>query len=211
MATIAKPHTFSAGGSIIASHHNSNFDLIYTEFNGNISNSNIDSSASIADTKLSQISTASKVSGAALSALASIPSGAGSIPAVNLAALYPIGCIYTTTVSTNPATVFGFGTWSAFGAGKVLVGLDSGDTDFDTVEETGGAKTVNSAHTHTIPRDGWGSTATNPDPDGRVLTGNGAANAAEEAANDVTSGSGGSATLSIVQPYIVVYFFKRTA
>ncbi len=42
---------------------------------------------------------------------------------------------YTTTSSTNPNTVFGFGTWTAFGAGKVLVGLNSGDTDFDTVED----------------------------------------------------------------------------
>lgn len=43
--------------------------------------------------------------------------------------------------STNPATLLGFGTWVAFGAGRVPVGIDSGDTDFDTAEETGGAKT----------------------------------------------------------------------
>lgn len=66
------------------------------------------------------------------------PGGGG----VTLAEVYPVGCIYTSTVSTNPATVFGFGTWAAFGAGRVLVGVDSGDADFDTAEETGGAKTV---------------------------------------------------------------------
>jgi microcystin-dependent protein len=49
----------------------------------------------------------------------------------------------------------GFGTWAAFGAGRVLVGLDAGDVDFDTVEETGGAKTHTltvdemPSHTHT--------------------------------------------------------------
>ena len=60
---------------------------------------------------------------------------------VLLSFLYPIGTIYTSIISTNPATVFGFGTWVAFAAGKVLVGLNSSDTDFDTVEETGGEKT----------------------------------------------------------------------
>jgi len=53
---------------------------------------------------------------------------------------FPVGAIFISTVSTNPATLLGFGTWTAFGAGKTLVGLDSGDTDFDTVEETGGSK-----------------------------------------------------------------------
>jgi microcystin-dependent protein len=72
-----------------------------------------------------------------------------------LEGVYPVGCIYTSVVSTNPATVFGIGTWEAFGAGRVLVGLDSGQTEFDTAEETGGAKTHTltsaemPAHTHT--------------------------------------------------------------
>lgn len=59
-----------------------------------------------------------------------------------LETLYPIGNIFISTLSTNPATLLGFGTWSAFAAGKCLVNLDSGQTEFDTVEETGGAKTV---------------------------------------------------------------------
>ncbi len=65
---------------------------------------------------------------------------------VALQSLYPVGSIYiNAAVSTNPATLLGFGTWEAFGAGKVLVGLNGSDTDFDTLEETGGAKTVSAA------------------------------------------------------------------
>src|SRR3990167_3473909 len=56
--------------------------------------------------------------------------------------IYPVGALYISTLSTNPNTLLGFGTWAAFGAGKVLVSLDSADADFDTVEETGGAKTT---------------------------------------------------------------------
>lgn len=55
---------------------------------------------------------------------------------------FPIGSVFIAVVSTNPATLLGYGTWSAFGAGRVMVGRDAGDTDFDTAEETGGAKTV---------------------------------------------------------------------
>ena len=57
-----------------------------------------------------------------------------------LLAVWPIGSIYTSVTSANPSTLFG-GNWEAFGAGRVLIGLDSADTDFDAVEETGGAKT----------------------------------------------------------------------
>lgn len=72
--------------------------------------------------------------------------------------IYPVGSVYiNASDSTNPGTLLGFGTWSAFGAGRVMVGLDSGDPDFDAAEETGGAKTVTLTaaqsglpqHTHT--------------------------------------------------------------
>jgi len=84
MALISKPNTFSAGNTIVASEHNSNFDTIYNEFNGSISNANISNTAAIVDSKLAQITTAGKVSGAALTSLSSIPSGAGTIPTANL-------------------------------------------------------------------------------------------------------------------------------
>lgn len=56
--------------------------------------------------------------------------------------IHPVGSIYMTTVATNPATVLGHGTWVAWGSGRVPVGVNTGDTDFNTVEKTGGAKTV---------------------------------------------------------------------
>jgi len=66
-------------------------------------------------------------------------------------ALFPVGSIYTNaTNSTNPGTLLGFGTWSAFGAGRVPVGFNASDPLFDTAEETGGSKDATVvSHTHT--------------------------------------------------------------
>ncbi len=84
MALINIPFTFTVGAVIVASQHNSNFSIIYSDYNGNIDNANISASAAIADSKLAQITTASKVSGAALTSLTSIISGAGKIPVANI-------------------------------------------------------------------------------------------------------------------------------
>lgn len=127
------------------------------------------------------------------------------------ALIYPVGSVYiNASDSTSPATLFGFGTWSALGAGKVIVGIDSGDTDFDTIGETGGSKT--SAHTHTISRDGYGV----------LQFGSGASEgmigAASNQGNDYSAQAINTATLtssssapSVVQPYVVCYVWKRTA
>jgi len=56
--------------------------------------------------------------------------------------IYPIGCIYESTDSTDPSTLFTGTTWTAFGQGKMLVGLDPNDTDFDSTSDSGGSKTV---------------------------------------------------------------------
>ena len=69
--------------------------------------------------------------------------------------VYPIGSIYLSISSTNPGTLIG-GTWVSWGAGRVPVGVDITDSDFNTVEKTGGEKkrqiTVNNlpAHTHEV-------------------------------------------------------------
>jgi hypothetical protein len=61
MGTITKPNTFTTGTSIIASDHNANFDTIYNDFNGGITNVNIATTAGIVDSKLDTISTVGKV------------------------------------------------------------------------------------------------------------------------------------------------------
>jgi hypothetical protein len=68
-----------------------------------------------------------------------------------LQALYPVGSIYmNATNSTNPGTLLGFGTWTAFGAGRAMVGFNASDPLFDTVEKTGGSKdAIVVSHTHT--------------------------------------------------------------
>lgn len=71
-------------------------------------------------------------------------------------ALNPVGTIREFTVSTNPGTLLGFGTWSLYGVGRTTVCIDAGDTDFDTVDEEYGSKTHTLAtgelpvHAHTI-------------------------------------------------------------
>jgi hypothetical protein len=66
-------------------------------------------------------------------------------PAGSVAGAWPVGSVFISVVDTDPATLLGFGTWAAIGAGRVLIGKNAGDPDFDTLEETGGAKTVAAA------------------------------------------------------------------
>jgi len=66
MATITKPNTFVSGTTILAAAHNSNFDTIYNDYNGNITNANLSGSAGIIDANLAQITTANKVASTAI-------------------------------------------------------------------------------------------------------------------------------------------------
>ena len=72
---------------------------------------------------------------------------------------YPIGSLFITTTNTNPGTFIG-GTWEAFGTGRTIVGVDTNQTEFSTVNKTGGEKTHTlsssemPSHTHTIPEHG---------------------------------------------------------
>jgi hypothetical protein len=149
-----------------------------------------------------------------------------------LAAIYPVGSIYTNaSVSTNPATLLGFGTWTAFGAGRVMVGFDAGNALFDTAEETGGsADAITVSHTHTAT-----STVTDPGHLHNLILRTAGASPitpSNFAIGDVTqrndgnqntqtnttgitvattnASTGSSGTNANYQPYITVYMWKRT-
>ena len=146
-----------------------------------------------------------------------------------LSVAYPVGALYISTLNTNPNTLLGFGTWSLFGAGKVLVTRDITDVDFDTLEETGGAKTHthdvgtyanSSVGTHTHRVTGTSDTESQAQVGKYALSSTGAAPNAHTHSMDFTSGGGGSHTHTIsgssasgssLQPYIVVSIWKRTA
>ena len=121
--------------------------------------------------------------------------------------VYPIGSIYiNATNSTNPGTLLGFGTWTAFGAGRVPVGINDSDSDFDTAEETGGAKTHQltiselPAHTHNV-------TMSTSDSDNDFLSeGNNTGTS-----TFTTSSTGGDQAHNNLQPYITAYMWRRTA
>lgn len=131
------------------------------------------------------------------------------VGAIDFATVYPVGSIYiNATNSTNPGTLLGFGTWVAFGAGRVMVGLNSSDTDFDTAEETGGAKTHTltvdemPSHTHTYSRFTHGGADT-------VIGSQ--VDISATYTTETTSSTGSGSAHNNLQPYVVVYMWKRTA
>jgi hypothetical protein len=141
-----------------------------------------------------------------------------------LATLHPVGSIYiNATNSTNPATLLGFGTWTAFAAGRVMVGFDSGNALFDTAEETGGsADAITVSHTHTLTDPGHNHNfnylafnwtvqgGTNVTIEGnRSGAGPGTTTTATTGISIASAGSSG--TNANYQPYITVYMWKRTA
>jgi hypothetical protein len=143
---------------------------------------------------------------------------------------FPIGSIYSATVATNPATLLGFGTWTAFGAGRVLIGNGGGFTAGAT---GGSADATLPTHTHTFS--GTTSAIGNHQHESGVGTygtfgtggtynrgqyggsGNGTvdltnnAGAHDHTYSGTTAATGVSPTNANLQPYIVVYMWTRTA
>ena len=147
-----------------------------------------------------------------------------------LAAIYPVGSIYiNATSAVNPATLLGLGTWTAFGAGRVMVGFNSANALFDTAEETGGsADAITVSHTHTFSGDALaahnhplglrtlGASPSSPNfpmadvqgpTPGSVNTGS----VSGGTPSGTISTVGSSGTNANYQPYITVYMWKRTA
>lgn len=132
-----------------------------------------------------------------------------------MSVIYPVGSIYmSATMSTveQVQTALG-GTWVVWGAGRVPVGVDASDTDFDTVEETGGEKTHTLTteempnHTHGIYTVDTGS-GNQGKRDGLFYQGGWWGNSV--GAPNVGN-TGGSKAHNNLQPYITCYMYKRTA
>lgn len=159
-----------------------------------------------------------------------------SINGINLFELiYPVGAIYMSTVNTNPSNYFG-GTWEAWGSGRVPVGVNTSDSNFNTVEKTGGASTHTlttaqiPAHTHgsksltgQIPNHvfyGGQSNGSNGIVSATIYSkrqyaadgtsNNGWATISINATHEHTSVGGGQAHNNL-QPYITCYMWKRIA
>lgn len=132
--------------------------------------------------------------------------------------IYPIGSICMSVNSANPSTYLG-GTWIAWGSGRVPVGVDPNDTSFDTVEETGGAKThtLTAAemppHRHAMPRVNTSASDTGP---GFTYTSSTkrtwASYSAYYGGSGTTAEAAGTTNAhNNLQPYITCYMWKRTA
>ena len=120
--------------------------------------------------------------------------------------IYPIGSIFITTVNQDPSPYLG-GKWESFGAGRVLVGFDSSQTEFNTILKTGGKKdhgiTIGNLPVQTMirvsagpnsygnnnwagPTSGWGNYPKMNVPE-----------------------YNNQSVIPLMNPYIVVYMFKR--
>lgn len=151
----------------------------------------------------------------------------GSLPVANavlvLAAVYPVGCIYAETTGVNPNITFGFGAWVAFGKGQVLIGAGTSDQVF-AAGATGGESNhalitaelaththIQNSHTH-----GANERYLSPDSNTGAPTPTGPATfdykTFTTGATTATNQNTGSGTAhNNLPPYIVIYYWNRTA
>ena len=122
-------------------------------------------------------------------------------------AIYPVGSIIIRDDTEDMSNFLGF-TWEKVFAGRVLVGLDTTQTEFDTIGKTGGEKTHKLTidempkHRHTISAGTNATTDANYD---RVAS----AYAGGNPKNLNTSETGGTQPHNNLQPYQVVAYWKR--
>lgn len=123
---------------------------------------------------------------------------------------YPIGAIYESTSPNNPSTFIG-GTWERFGNGRVLVGVDEADSDFNTPNKTGGekmhkltiAEMPSHSHGQVVTANNTGSAIR------RDYDSDGSAGIYSQGVQ--TEATGGEQAHNNLQPYVTVYMWRRTA
>lgn len=132
---------------------------------------------------------------------------------MNVDLVYPVGSIYLSVNATNPTQLFG-GTWEQWGKGRVPVGIDTNNSNFNTIEKTGGEEThtlnINETPSHSHNFQGGSGLFTRPD---MGVKGLGAGGYWVEGVGTLleVGYTGGDQPHNNLQPYITCYMWKRTA
>lgn len=165
------------------------------------------------------------------------PQGPAASTSQILDMVYPVGAIYMSVNNVSPQTFIG-GTWVAWGAGRVPVSVDTTNSNFNTVEKTGGAETVTlttsqmPSHTHScgngltdttyaygiglnyseVTVTGYFAKAPSSNNYGSTNSGTRKTNLHGTFSHSHSIGSAGSGSShNNLQPYITCYMWKRTA
>lgn len=129
--------------------------------------------------------------------------------------IYPVGSIYMSVNPTNPSELFPLTAWAEWGKGRVPVGVDTSQTEFNKAEKTGGSKAVTltvdqiPSHTHKVPKPEWYGTTSQSDTGFGLLR---TKNPIKDGSDGFVSAATGSGKAhSNLQPYITCYMWVRTA
>lgn len=155
-------------------------------------------------------------------------------PALNA---YPVGSIYmsvTAATANDVSTILGGGTWLALGAGRVLVGHSSTDSAFDASSGTTGGNSTFSLTADNLPEHkhntnirfeggeaavldttldyiDTGNSGEELDHNSSGNPGNTTRTQSNLKADDSTNQTSDTTTIDLLQPYLSVYMYKRTA
>lgn len=210
----SRAYVYVAGDPILSSEVSANEDSIFNYlqqgvdniYDGSVINADINASANIAASKLNLTSIAQNITntGTFTNSGNLTVSGGGTIDGIGVV---PIGGIIMWSgaiVDIPTAWELSDGT-CAIACPDLRDKFVMGAGSTYAVDATGGAATLNLAHTHTVSRDGWGETFPGYQA-GRLLT---RADNPGTAANGITTGSTGGAAESILNPYYSLAYIIR--